>query len=130
MRTAVRQSLLLAEVIVLFGPATILLGASPLGFLAALESSHQEAIVVATLAVAGGVGIIAVIKFVLHTLDPDESLPPMKRYFGALIVGSAACAGALIFTGFSLASVSIFVAPIVGAAHLAWLARREFGHAT
>jgi hypothetical protein len=130
MKPALRRVLLLGEVVVLFGPATLLWALSPLGFLDSLGSSPQRALSIGALVIAGAYGIFSVVHIILRILDTEYDLPPLGLLIGGLATGCVACLGAFALIGRHPETLVILVPPIIGAAHFAWLAINRSLYAT
>jgi hypothetical protein len=118
-----KRALILLEVVVLFAPATMLLLLGPIGVFAALGQSLPLGLVLMVWVALGAFGGYAVLNLTAHALDSSHALPTRRLLNAACGCGVAACLVGLWTMGRSFWSWPIFGAPILGVAHLLYLAK-------
>jgi hypothetical protein len=127
MATGMRIAILM-ETVILFGPATLVLFLSPIGLIAALDSTVLTFVTLAGMTFGGAVGLYCAISLAAHSMDSDHTLPSRKFLSFGLGAGFVACVLALTYSLHDNLAIVVFGGPMVGAIHLLWINRRHFQH--
>jgi len=116
-KKGIRNFLIFGEVVLLFGPATLLMLLSALFFL-----MFRDAFTMVTI-VGGLFGLHSALHLAAHAISDTHLLPRKNLLFGGLILGGVTCIAGIVLVD-SLPEVQLALSgPIIGALHLAWLCR-------
>jgi len=129
----IHRALLIIEIIVCFGPVTLLLGLGlivvPVSILELIDG-NAGVLPLVLLEVGGVLGMVAMLSLVLHVLEPSKLFLSHKK----LMFFTASGVISLLFGAVLLNASGLFwlvyVLPLLAAFHLLYLSRKIWAYAS
>jgi hypothetical protein len=128
MRTIQRLTVVL-ELVILFGPATILLFMAPIGLIGAAHAGAIFLVMTAAAVLLGGFSLYVCMHLAAHALDENHPVPSLWVVALAWVSGAGAFLSAGIYVRFEPLILLIITLPILGGAHLTWLSWESIARA-
>ncbi len=121
----VQRLLLVFELVILFGPVTILLFMAPIGLLSIAHTGLLAFLFTVVVTLLGGFALYVCMNLAAHAFDRDHPVPSARRVVSAWV----AAVLAFLITAYSIdlepLTMLTITLPVVGGAHLTYRCRRS-----